>query len=165
MSLTRRQFLKSSLAFGALSATAGLTDISAFAACHNPTGEGIAELFNKFEGNVVLLAGKYSGTVQAMDLAVPETLAWFPYGLTGMDMPIAHHIAAMPSADTYRGFDFYQTFQPPMEPYIDENTPHWRHRGDFQMYKMRFDGSGKQNRISVVSDIPAATGMGLGVHV
>lgn len=165
MSLTRRQFLKSSLAFGAFSATAGLISIPAFAARHNPTGEGTAELFKKFEGNVVLLAGKYSGIVQAMDLAVPETLAWFPYGLTGMDMPIAHHIAAMPSADPYRGFDFYQTFQPPMEPYIDENSPEWRHRGDFRMYKMRFDGSRKQNRITVVSDISAATGMGLGVHV
>lgn len=165
MSISRREFLQRALAVGAVGATTGLTGLSAFAARHDPIGEGTADLFKKFNGNVVLLAGKYSGLVHAMDLAVPETLAWFPYGLTGMDMPIAHHIAAMPSADPYSGFDFYQTFQPPMAPYVDENSLEWRNRGDFKMYKMRFDGSGQQNRISLVSDISAVTGMALGVHV
>ena len=122
MSICRREFLQRSLALGAIGATTGLTGQSAFAARHAPIGEGTAELFKKFDGNDVLLAGKYSGLAHVMDLAAPETLAWYPYGLTGMDMPIAHHIAAMPSSDPYSGFDFYQTFQPPMDPYVDENS-------------------------------------------
>jgi hypothetical protein len=113
----------------------------------------------------VLLPSKYGGYVQAMDLSVPETLAWYSYGLHGIDMPIPHHIAAMPSADPYKGFDFYQTMQPPASPYVNENSPEWRNRGDFKMFKMRYDGSGKQNSISVVNDIGVTTGMSLGVHV
>ncbi|HUX64834.1 hypothetical protein [Sulfuricella sp.] len=137
----------------------------AMAARHDNTGEGQAEVFKKFEGNVILLPGKYSGNVSAFDLAVPESLAFFPYSLTGMEMAIPHHIAAMPSADPYKTFDFYQTFQPPASPYVNENSPEWRNRGDFRMLKMRYHGEGKQNHFSVVNDISATTGMALGVHV
>lgn len=158
--------MRGALAAGMVGATGGvIKPEDAFAARHNPAGEGQAELFKKFEGNVVLLPGKYSGEVQALDLAVPETLAWYTYGLAGVNMPIPHHIAAMPSADPYKGFDFYQTMQPPMAPYVNENSPEWRDRGDFKMFKLRYDGSGKQNSIHVVSDIAATTGMALGVHV
>lgn len=158
--------MKGALAAGMVGVAGGaIKPEDAFAARHNPVGEGQAELFKKFEGNVVLLPGKYNGQMQVLDLAVPETLGWYPYALTGMNMPIPHHIAAMPSADPYKGFDFYQTFQPPMAPYVNENSPEWRDRGDFRMLKMRFDGSGKQNQVSVVNDIAATTGMALGVHV
>lgn len=137
----------------------------AMAARHDNTGEGQADVFKKFEGNVILLPGKYSGIVSAYDLAVPESLAFYPYSLTGMEMAIPHHIAAMPSADPYKTFDFYQTFQPPASPYVNENSPEWRNRGDFRMLKMRYHGEGKQNHFSVVNDISATTGMALGVHV
>ncbi|RRQ24133.1 hypothetical protein D5687_03340 [Guyparkeria sp. SCN-R1] len=169
MSMNRRQFLRGTLATGAAGVAGhmglGLGASPAFGAVHDARGEGTHELFKKFKGNVVLLPGKYSGTVSALDLSAPETLAWYNYGLDGMDMPIPHHIAAMPSADPYKSFDFYQTMQPPGAPYVNENSPEWRDRGDFKMYKMRYDGSGQQNRISVVSDVSEATGMGLGVHV
>lgn len=165
MPISRRDFMKGSFAAGIAGAGAMLNSGAGFAARHNPAGEAQAEFFSKFEGNVLLLPGKYNGTVQAMDLAIPETLAWFNYGLTGVNMPIPHHIAAMPSADPYKGFDFYQTMQPPMAPYVNENSPEWRDRGDFKMFKMRFDGSGKQNSIHLVNDIAATTGMALGVHV
>ncbi len=165
MSINRRQFMKSTLAAG-IAGSAGMIGMnSAFAARHDNTGEGQADLFKKFEGNVLVVPSKYGGYVSALDLAVPETLAWYNYGLAGVNMPIPHHIAAMPSANPYTGFDFYQTMQPPMTPYVNENSPEWRDRGDFKMFKMRFDGSGKQNSISVVNDIAATTGMALGVHV
>ena len=169
MSISRRQFMRRALATGAAGVAGsmglGLGSSSALAAVHNAVGEGTHELFKKFKGNVVLLPGKYSGAVSALDLSVPETLAWYNYGLAGVDMPIPHHIAAMPSADPYKGFDFFQTMQPPGAPYVNENSPEWRDRGDFKMYKMRYDGTGKQNNISVVSDVSEATGMALGVHV
>lgn len=165
MTISRREFLYGTLATGVASATAGAFASSAFAARRNAAGEGQAELFKKFDGNVLVLPGKYSGVVQVMDLSVPETLAWYEYGLAGIDMAIPHHVAALPSADPYKGFDFYQSMQPPMAPYINENSPEWRDRGDFKMYKMRYDGSGPQNQISVVNDISVTTGMALGVHV
>lgn len=170
MSITRRDFMKSAVKGAMTVGMAGgvgglmLSDY-AMAARHDNTGEGQAEVFKKFEGNVILLPGKYSGNVSAFDLAVPESLAFFPYSLTGMEMAIPHHIAAMPSADPYKTFDFYQTFQPPASPYVNENSPEWRNRGDFRMLKMRYHGEGKQNHFSVVNDISATTGMALGVHV
>lgn len=170
MSITRRDFMKSAVKGAMTVGMAGgvggfmLSDY-AMAARHDNTGEGQAEIFKKFEGNVILLPGKYSGNVSAFDLAVPESLAFFPYSLTGMEMAIPHHIAAMPSADPYKTFDFYQTFQPPASPYVNENSPEWRNRGDFRMLKMRYHGEGKQNHFSVVNDISATTGMALGVHV
>jgi hypothetical protein len=157
--------MKSTLAAG-IAGSAGLIGMnSAFAARHDNTGEAQADFYKKFEGNVLVVPSKYGGYVSALDLAVPETLAWYNYGLAGVNMPIPHHIAAMPSANPYAGFDFYQTMQPPMTPYVNENSPEWRDRGDFKMFKMRFDGSGKQNSITVVNDIAATTGMALGVHV
>lgn len=170
MSITRRDFMKSAVKGAMTVGMAGgvgglmLSDY-AMAARHDNTGEGQAEVFKKFEGNVILLPGKYAGNVSAFDLAVPESLAFFPYSLTGMEMAIPHHIAAMPSADPYKTFDFYQTFQPPASPYVNENSPEWRNRGDFRMLKMRYHGDGKQNHFSVVNDISATTGMALGVHV
>jgi hypothetical protein len=168
MSISRRQFVKGSLAAGAAAgaAAAGMLAANpAMAARHNNAGEAQADFYKKFEGNVLVVPSKYGGYVQALDLATPETMAWYNYGLAGIDMPIPHHIAAMPSKDPYKGFDFYQTMQPPGSPYVNENSPEWRNRGDFKMFKMRFDGSGKQNSIQVVQDISASTGMALGVHV
>lgn len=165
MTISRREFLYGTITTGVASAAAGVFAPSAFAARRNAAGEGQAELFKKFDGNLLVLPGKYSGVVQVMDLSVPETLAWYEYGLAGIDMAIPHHVAALPSADPYKGFDFYQSMQPPMAPYINENSPEWRDRGDFKMYKMRYDGSGPQNQISIVNDISVTTGMALGVHV
>lgn len=123
MSISRRQFIQGSLAAGMAGAAGVLGSGSAMAARHNPLNEAQADFYKKFDRNVVLLPSKYGGYVQALDLAVPETLAWYNYGLAGVNMPIPHHIAAMPSADPYKGFDFYQTMQPPGTPYVNENSP------------------------------------------
>lgn len=165
MSISRRKFMKGAMAASVAGAAGGLGMRTASAAVHDATAERQHSLFKEFKGNVILLPGKYSGAVSALDLSVPETLAWFNYGLLGIDMPIPHHIAALPSADPYKGFDFYQTMQPPAAPYVNENSPEWRDRGRFGMWKMRYDGSGAQNKISMVADFGAITGMDLGVHV
>lgn len=165
MRISRRNYLTGMLGVGAGLAASKLGVTPAMSAVHDASKEAQHALFGKFKGNVILLPGKYNGTVSALDLSVPESLAWYNFGRAGIDMPIPHHIAAMPSADPYKTFDFYQTMQPPGAPYVNENSPEWRDRGDFKMFKMRYDGSGSQNSISVVSDISAATGMALGVHV
>lgn len=122
------------------------------------------KFLDRFKGNVLVLPGKFSGNVNVLDMAKCETLAWFPFGLLGIDMPIPHHIASLPSEDPYKGFDFYITMQPPESPYVNEMAPEWRNRGTFGMWKMRYDGSGPQNRISVVTDFADRFGMALGVH-
>ncbi|MFA7388194.1 MAG: twin-arginine translocation signal domain-containing protein, partial [Thiohalobacteraceae bacterium] len=165
MTISRRKFMKGAMAASVAGAAGGLGMRGASAAVHDASGERQHDLFKDFKGNVILLPGKYSGSVSALDLSVPETLAWYNYGLLGIDMPIPHHIAAMPSSDPYKSFDFYQTMQPPAAPYVNENSPEWRDRGRFGMWKMRYDGSGAQNSISMVADIGALTGMDLGVHV
>ena len=164
MTISRRNLIQGALGASLAGAGSVLAPRDALAARHDAKNEGQAEFFSRFEGNVILLPGKYNGTVSALDLAVPETLAWHNYGVEGIDMPIPHHIAAMPSGDPLKTFDFYQTFQPPAAPYVNENSPEWRNRGDFKMFKMRYDGTGPQNHIGLVSDISATTGMALGVH-
>jgi hypothetical protein len=116
------------------------------------------------DGNICALPGKYSGLVQVVDPAVGETLAWLPMMLTGMDAPIPHHICSMPSKKPKEGFDFFLTNQRPGAPYVNENSPEWRDRGDMRMWKLRYHGTGDQNRLEVVTDISDKVGMGLGVH-
>lgn len=166
MSISRRQYLRGALGAGAAGVLASRMPFqSATAATHANPSERQQGAFARFKGNVILLPGKYNGTVSAFDLGTPETLAWYNFSLAGVDMPIPHHVAAMPAADPEKGFDFYLTMQPPGAPYVNENAPEWRDRGDFKMYKMRFDGSGSHNSIRIVNDVSATTGMGLGVHV
>ncbi|MDN5874024.1 MAG: twin-arginine translocation signal domain-containing protein [Sinobacteraceae bacterium] len=164
MGISRRQLMKGAAGAGVVGVAGAMGISPASASVHDATGEGQYSLFKKFKGNVILLPGKYNGTVSALDLSVPETLAWYNYGLYGIDMPIPHHICAMPAADPYQGFDFYQTMQPPGAPYVNENSPEWRDRGDFKMFKMRYVANETQNSIRVVNDISATTGMALGVH-
>ncbi len=168
LSLSRRNILKAvagggvSCGFGAM---VNLSDLPAAeaAALAVPNFKG-GEFLDKFAGNVLCLPGKFSGNVNVLDMAKCETLAWFPFGLLNIDMPIPHHLASMPSENAAKGFDFYVTMQPPESPYVNEMSPEWRNRGTFGMWKMRFDGSGPQNRISMVNDIAATTGLALGVH-
>lgn len=165
---SRREFFKRVVAMGMVTGAGSLLNLSKIepadaARLAVPNFEG-GHFLDKFAGNVLLLPGKYSGVVSILDMAKSETLAWFPFDLTGIDMPIPHHIAAMPSEDALKGFDFYITLQPPMAPYVNEMAPEWRNRGDFRMFKMRYDGSGPQNKIMVVSDVAEKMGLGLGVH-
>src|SRR3569832_2511899 len=98
MSISRRQFIQGSLAAGMAGAAGGLGSGSALAARNDPLNEAQADFFKKFDRNVVLLPSTYGGYVQALDLAVPETLAWYNYGLAGVNMPIPRRGAAGPAA-------------------------------------------------------------------
>lgn len=167
--VSRRDFFRYAAGAGVacgLGTVLNLSDLSTAEAARLavPNFQG-GEFLDKLEGNVLVLPGKFSGNVNVLDMAKCETLAWFPFGLLGIDMPIPHHIASLPSADPYKGFDFYVTMQPPESPYVNEVAPEWRNRGQFGMWKLRYDGSGDHNRISVVSDIASKFGIGLGVHV
>ena len=45
------------------------------------------------------------------DLAAGKTMAWIEYWNYGDSCPIAHHLAAFPSADPRKGFEFVNTTQ------------------------------------------------------
>lgn len=167
--VSRRDFLRYAASAGTVAGMGTLINLSEFsraeAARLDVPNFKYGSFLDRFEGNVLVLPGKFSGNINVLDMAKCETLAWFPCGLLGIDFPIPHHIASLPSADPYKGFDFYFTMQPPESPYVNEMAPEWRNRGTFGMWKMHYDGSGPQNRISVKRDIAAKFGMALGVHV
>ena len=54
---------------------------------------------------------KLGGGAQVQDLASGKTMAWIEYWNYGDSCPIAHHLAAFPSPDPRRGFEFVNTTQ------------------------------------------------------
>src|SRR5262249_26462035 len=60
---------------------------------------------------VQLSPGKLGGGAHADDLDTGRTLAWIAYWNYGDTCPISHHLAAYPSADPYKGFEFINSTQ------------------------------------------------------
>ena len=54
---------------------------------------------------------KLGGGAQVQDLASGKTMAWIEYWNYGDSCPIAHHLAAFPSPDPRKGFEFVNTTQ------------------------------------------------------
>ena len=54
---------------------------------------------------------KLGGGAQVQDLATGKTMAWIEYWNYGDSCPIAHHLAAFPSPDPRKGFEFVNTTQ------------------------------------------------------
>src|SRR5438067_192296 len=55
---------------------------------------------------VFLSPTKLGGGAHAQDLQSGKTLAWIEYWNYGDSCPIAHHLAAYPSAEARKGFEF-----------------------------------------------------------
>ena len=60
---------------------------------------------------IYLTPQKLGGGTHAVDLASGKTLAWISYWNYGDTCPISHHLAAYPSADPYKGFEFVNSTQ------------------------------------------------------
>ncbi len=60
---------------------------------------------------VWLTPTKLGGGAQVQDLATGKTMAWIEYWNYGDSCPIAHHLAAFPSADPRKGFEFVNSTQ------------------------------------------------------
>src|SRR5262249_30493896 len=60
---------------------------------------------------IYLTPQKLGGGTHAVDMATDKTLAWIAYWNYGDTCPISHHLAAYPSADPYRGFEFVNSTQ------------------------------------------------------
>ena len=117
---------------------------------------------------VYLTPTKLGGGAHAQDLQSGKTLAWIEYWNYGDSCPISHHLAAYPSSDPRKGFEFVNSTQGgdnvliyglPTE--IKSHgllNPIWG-QGN-RLYRVHYDGQ----QMNLVEDISETTGMGLGVH-
>ncbi|MBK9618049.1 MAG: hypothetical protein IPO31_02545 [Candidatus Obscuribacter sp.] len=74
-----------------------------------------AEKFRQFAHDLgkylYLTPQKLGGGTHVVDLDSGKTLAWISYWNYGDSCPISHHLAAYPSTDPYKGFDFVNSTQ------------------------------------------------------
>ena len=111
---------------------------------------------------------KLGGGAQVQDLASGKTMAWIEYWNYGDSCPIAHHLAAFPSPDPRKGFEFVNTTQGGQNvliygipTQIQEHgmlDPVWG-QGN-QIYRVGFDGQ----QMNLLENVAETTGIGVGVH-
>ena len=111
---------------------------------------------------------KLGGGAQVQDLASGKTMAWIEYWNYGDSCPIAHHLAAFPSPDPRKGFEFVNTTQggqnvliygiPSLMQEHGMLDPLWG-QGN-QIYRVGFDGQ----QMNLLENIAETTGIGVGVH-
>jgi thiocyanate desulfurase len=111
---------------------------------------------------------KLGGGAHLQDLASGRTLAWIAYWNYGDSCPIAHHLAAFPSPDPRKNFEFVNSTQGGQNvliygipSLIEEHgmlEPMWG-QGN-QIYRVGFDGQ----QMNLLENIAETTGIGLGVH-
>jgi len=116
---------------------------------------------------VYLTPEKLGGGTHAVDLETGKTLAWISYWNFGDSCPISHHLAAYPSPDPYKGFEFVNSTQGGDNVLIYGLDTQIKERGLLDkwgqgnhIYRVQFDGQS----MNLMEDIAASTGMGLGVH-
>ena len=117
---------------------------------------------------VWLTPTKLGGGVQAQDLATGKTMAWIEYWNYGDSCPIAHHLAAFPSPDPRKGFEFVNSTQGGQNVLIYGIPTQIREHGMLdplwgqgnQIYRVGFDGQ----QMNLLENIAETTGIGLGVH-
>ena len=168
---SRRGFLKSiGVGAGAAAVTAvGTTAMVAGGSLMAPTEAKAAtkalkftDVFNQLGKYIMIVPGKFSGTVSAIDLYSGKCLAWTAFWNYGDTCPIIHHMAAFPAPDPYKEFEFIVNSQGGKNLYIYGIPTTVKNPGEgFHIYHMKYDGS----KLNIVSDVAEKTGMGLGVHV
>ncbi|MCL4183072.1 MAG: hypothetical protein KJ011_06455 [Burkholderiaceae bacterium] len=169
----RRGFL-TSIGIGAGAAVAGATGTALTAGgvlgALGPTEAHAArsklvkldDVFKQFGKYILVVPGKFTGTVAAIDMYSGKTLAWTAFWNYGDDNPIIHHMAAFPSPDPYKEFEFIVNSQGGKNLYIYGIPTTVKNPGQgFKIYRMKYDG----NKLNLVSEIASKTGLGLGVHV
>jgi hypothetical protein len=116
---------------------------------------------------IYLTPQKLGGGTHAVDLSTGKTLAWISYWNYGDTCPISHHLAAYPSPDPYKGFEFINSTQGGDNVLIFGLPTPIKQRGLLDqygqgnhLYRVRYDGS----QMELIEDVAETTGIGLGVH-
>jgi hypothetical protein len=138
-------------------ATKGLVvDASKFKQSFNPLGK-----------YVYLTPEKLGGGTHVVDMDSGRTMAWISYWNYGDSCPISHHLAAYPSPDPYKGFEFVNSTQGGDNVMIYGLPTPIKERGLLDkwgqgnhIYRVHFDGQS----MNLIEDVAKSTGMGLGVH-
>lgn len=117
---------------------------------------------------IYLTPQKLGGGTHCIDLCTSKTLAWIAYWNYGDTCPISHHVAAYPSDDPYKEFEFVNSTQgggniliyglPTRIKQLGLIVPCYG-QGD-RIYRVQFDGA----QMNLMEDISQSTGIGLGVH-
>jgi len=124
-----------------------------------PTFDDVYKQIGKY---IFLTPGKFAGTVAAHDMSTGKTLAWMSLVNYGDTNPIIHHLAAFPSEDPYKGFEFIVNSQGGKNLYIYGIPTKVKDPGEgFHIYRIKYDGI----KMNLVEDVAETTGLGLGVHV
>jgi hypothetical protein len=127
----------------------------------------LSEAFESLGKWILLSPQKLGGGTHAVDLSTGRGLAWIAYWNYGDTCPISHHVAAYPSDDPYKGFEFVNSTQGGENVLIYGIPTRIRQMGLLQktgegnhIYRVRYDGQ----QMTLVEDISETTGIGLGVH-
>lgn len=117
---------------------------------------------------VYLTPQKLGGGTHAVDLESGKTLAWLSYWNYGDSCPISHHLAAYPSPDPYKGFEFVNSTQGGDNVMIYGLNTRIKERGLLDkwgqgnhIYRVQYDGQS----MNLMEDVAETTGIGLGVHI
>lgn len=120
------------------------------------------DIYKKIGPYIALVPGKFAGTVGAVDLSTGKTLAWISFVNYGDTNPIIHHIAAFPSEDPYKGFEFIVNSQGGKNLFIyGIPTKVKDPAAGFHIYRVKYDGT----KMNLIEDVAETSGLGLGVHV
>lgn len=120
------------------------------------------QVFNQLGKYIMVVPGKFTGTVAAIDLYTGKTLAWTAFWNYGDTNPIIHHMTAFPAPDPYKEFEFIVNSQGGKNLFIYGIPTTVKNPGEgFRIYRVKYDGT----KLNVISDVAEKTGMGLGVHV
>ena len=130
--------------------------------------DGATPHFNQLGDYLWLTPTKLGGGAQVQDLSTGKTLAWIEYWNYGDSCPIAHHLAAFPSSDPRKGFEFVNSTQGGQNVLIYGIPTQIREHGMLdpiwgqgnQIYRVGFDGQ----QMNLLENIAETTGIGVGVH-
>jgi hypothetical protein len=149
----------------------GLAELGALPSFAQPAGRADAgklqEAHQALGKWVYLTPQKLGGGTHAVDMASGKTLAWIAYWNYGDTCPISHHLAAYPSEDPFKGFEFVNTTQGGENVLIYGLPTRIKQMGLLEktgegnhIYRVRYDG----RQMELQEDIAETTGIGLGVH-
>src|SRR4051794_35934440 len=127
----------------------------------------LAKVYEQMGRWVYLAPQKLGGGTHAVDLSTGKGLAWIAYWNYGDTCPISHHLAAYPSPDPYKGFEFVNSTQGGDNVMIYGIPTRIKRLGILDehgqgnhIYRVQYDGM----QMSLLEDVSETTGVGLGVH-
>lgn len=142
---------------------AGLAPRTVISPAHAQAKLGrLAEIYKEFGDYIFVAPTKLGGGAYALDLGTGKTRSWISYNNYGDRSPISHHLAAFPSPDPYKGFEFINNTQGGKNLFL-YGIPTKIKNPDpgFKIYRVKYDGT----KMNLVEDVAQTTGIGLGVHV